>query len=128
MEQESIKSDIIKDIAKDFAKFKNRVMALLVYGSYATKEETPRSDIDICIVAGNKEKAKQLYRETLAIQGKKPEYDIHIFELLPLYLKYEVIKSSKVVLAKNLPELYYYFYFFRKLWQDQAINRIEIRG
>lgn len=117
----------IKEIARDFVKFKNKALGILIYGSYVAREETSRSDIDVCIVAGNREKAKELYRETLAIQGKKPIYDIHIFELMPLYIKIRVIEEGRVVLAKNLPELYYYFYFFRKLWQDQAINRIEMK-
>lgn len=118
-------NQIINKLKKDFNKFKDKVLAILLYGSYAVGKETLRSDIDICLVAGNSEKAKELYKETLSLQAKEPKYDIHIFELMPLYLKHEIINNSKIIFAKSAPELSYYFYFFRKLWQDQAINRIE---
>ena len=44
---------------------------------------------------------------------------------MPLYLKIEVINNHKIIFAKNVPELFYYFYFLRKLWKDQAIVRME---
>ncbi len=116
---------IESEIKKDFAKFKNKVLGILIYGSYAVKKFTSRSDLDICVVVGNRIKAKQMYKETLAIQAKKQKYDVHIFELMPLYLKMSVIDEGKVIFAKNLSELYYYFYFYRKIRQDQAINRVE---
>jgi len=46
-------------------------------------------------------------------------YDVRIFELLPLYLKAEVMEKGVVVYSHNLGDLYEYFYFFRKLWSDQ---------
>ena len=116
---------IINQLKKDFNKFKTKVLAILLYGSYINGKEISRSDIDICIVAGNLEKAKELYKETLSLQVKEPKYDIHIFELMPLYLKNEIINNNQIIFAKSPSELSYYFYFFRKLWQDQAINRIE---
>lgn len=33
--------------------------------------------------------------------------------------------KEKVIYAKSLPELYEYFYFYRKLWQGQAIMRTK---
>ena len=119
-----ISASIKQEIERDFAKFKNRVLGVLVYGSYATGERTPRSDIDICIVAGNAKKAREMYRDTLEIQGKKPKYDIHFFELMPLHMQISVMKNGKIILSKNPPELSYYFYFFRKIWEEQALNRV----
>lgn len=116
---------IIKQIKEDFSEFKDKALAILLYGSCLSGEQTLRSDIDICIVAGNIKKAKELYKKTLSIQAKQPKYDIHIFELMPLFLKNEIINNNKIIFAKSHPELSYYFYFFRKLWQDQAINRLE---
>jgi hypothetical protein len=34
-------------------------------------------------------------------------------------MKMEVIENHEVVFCRDLPELYEYFYFFRKLWKDQ---------
>ena len=103
----------IKRIAGDFSRLKDEILAILIYGSHINGNATIKSDIDICVVAGNKEEAKE------------PSYDIHIFELMPLYIQNEIINNSKIIFAKSLPELSYYFYFFRKLWQDQAINRMK---
>lgn len=118
-------SQLLEQIKRDFSEFKDKVLAILLYGSQINGKSTPRSDIDICIVTGNKERAKKFYQETLPIQSKNPKYDIHIFELLPLYLKNEIINNHKIIFAKSLGDLSFYFYFFRKIWQDQAIHRIE---
>jgi len=115
----------IEEIKKEFLKFKKEIFALILYGSYVQGTATPRSDIDICIVAKSKEKAKELYRKTLEISAKKPNYDIHFFELMPLHARMEVIETGKIIFAKNISELNYYFYFYRKLWQDQALHRIK---
>jgi len=120
-----MRSKLIEQIKTDFNKFKGRVLAILLYGSQINGKITPRSDIDICMVIGNKEKAKKIYQETLFLQAKNPKYDIHIFELLPLYLKNEIITHHKVIFVRNPAELSYYFYLYRKLWQDQAIHRID---
>ncbi len=120
-----MQSKLVEQIKKDFRKFNNKVLAILVYGSYTSGKSTQRSDIDICVVAGNTKTAKEMYRETLSIQAKNPKYDIHIFELLPLYLKHEIITNYKIIFAQNPSELSYYFYLYRKLWKDQAINRLK---
>ncbi len=40
-------------------------------------------------------------------------------EELPLYMKLQVIGAHKVVFCRDLPGLYEYFYFYRKIWEDQ---------
>ncbi len=119
----------LKLLFQNLEKLKSKVVGILLYGSYAKNESTIRSDIDVCVVAGthSKKKLKSLYRDILQISGINEKYDIRIFELIPLYLKHEIITQGRVIWAKNLPELYYYFYFYRKLWQDQAVNRIELK-
>lgn len=45
---------------------------------------------------------------------------------MPLYLKIEVIKNHEIVYAKNIADLYEYFYMYRKIWKDQEYrNRIS---
>lgn len=117
-------NNLISQIKEDFSKFKDKALAILLYGSYANGEFTQRSDVDICIVAGDKEKAKKLYQETLSLQARNPKYDIHIFELLPLYLKNEIINHHKIIFTQSPVELSYYFFIYRKLWKDQAIDRL----
>lgn len=103
------------------------IHSILLFGSHAKNLQTKRSDMDICIVAPKcktvKCQATLLRRIWRKINAEK--YDVRIFEELPLYIKMDVIKNHRVVSTKNLPELYYYLYLFRKLWQDQSVNWIE---
>ncbi|MFQ6119799.1 MAG: nucleotidyltransferase domain-containing protein [Methanosarcinales archaeon] len=100
-----------------------RILAVLLFGSGANNQLTPRSDRDICIVAPNirntsgmRQILKKIYKN-LDVIGKR--YDVWLFEELALYMKIQVIENHKVVFCKDLPELYEYFYFYRKIWNDQ---------
>jgi len=103
----------IDKIKREFEFLFDKVLGILIYGSAAKEEENKRSDIDICIVAPDEDSYK-IFKETLHLN-----YDIKIFELMPLYLKIKVIENHKVLYTKDICELYEYFYFFRKLWKDQ---------
>ncbi|MBS3056291.1 MAG: nucleotidyltransferase domain-containing protein [Candidatus Aenigmarchaeota archaeon] len=109
-------------IKKDFQFLEKDVLGVLIYGSYAKKETTPRSDIDICIVIGSLSSPGEM-RKLLSIVWRnvninKKNYDVKIFEELPLHIKIEVIEDGKVIIGKK-PEIYEYFYKFRKMWNDQ---------
>ena len=110
--------EIITRIKKDFKSILPDVYGVLLYGSWATREENERSDIDICLVAPESKNLIFLQRKALALI-QDDRYDVRIFELLPLYLKVEVMEKGVVVYSRNLCELYEYFYFFRKLWAEQ---------
>ena len=84
-----------------------------MYGSMIKKTSSKRSDIDICIVAPN-EKPLTLFKVTLPL-----EYDIKIFETLPLFLQIQIIHQHKIIYTKDKYELYEYFYSYRKKWNDQ---------
>ncbi len=60
----------------------------------------------------------KLWRKALA-GIHEPLYDLRVFELMPLYLKIEVIEKGVVVFARDVYELYEYFYTFRRIWGDQ---------
>lgn len=126
------KRDIIKQIQKDFGFVKPKIKSgeihsVLLYGSYASNEQTARSDIDICIVAPKlktpRQQASLLRLIWRHINVNK--YDTRVFESFPLYMKMSVIDNNKIIFSRNIPELSYYFYFFRKLWSDQSVNWIE---
>jgi predicted nucleotidyltransferase len=38
-------------------------------------------------------------------------------------MKKEVISNHKIIFARDVSELYEYFYFFRKLWNEQEIRQ-----
>ena len=104
---------LVNKIKKDFEPFKDRILGILLYGSTIKGTRTKRSDIDICIVAPD-EKPLKLFRETLPLK-----YDVKIFETMPLFLQIQIIQHHKVIYTKDIYELYEYFYWFRKQWDDQ---------
>jgi hypothetical protein len=114
-------------VARDFEFLKDRVLAVLIFGSKAIEGEEGR-DTDICIVAPEGFDIKEVFRQ-VDVAGKK--YDVWLFEELPLYMKMEVIERHEVVFCRNILELYEYFYQFRKLWKDQKrrneVTREDLR-
>jgi predicted nucleotidyltransferase len=110
--------DLMEKIKRDFAFLIERrdILAILLYGSQASGDSTPRSDVDICIVAPEADRGS-LFRTIL--RNFREPYDVKIFESLPLYLKIQVIKNHIIVYTKNILDLYEYFYTYRKLWKDQ---------
>ncbi len=115
----------ISEIEKDFALFKDKAFAILLFGSFARGEQTKKSDIDVCIVAKEIKKVKEIWDRILE-SGLTAKYDIKIFELLPLKLKIEVIKDGKILWCKNENELSYYFWKFRKIWKDEILQKRKL--
>lgn len=119
-----------KTIKDDFSFLKDDVLGILLYGSRLKREDTRRSDIDICIVAGEKDRVKILQKVWHHVDVSGKNYDVKIFEELPLYLKAEVIENHQIIYARDKGELFEYFYKFRKLWKDQryrnALKKEEI--
>lgn len=114
MDQEQVKINL----RRDFKFLDDQVMGVLIYGSWAKGDFYEKSDIDVCIVAPNARDKMELYRKILSgIHDDR--YDLRIFELLPLYLKMAVIDQGVVVYARDVGELYEYFYPFRRMWEDQ---------
>lgn len=128
--QDAVKS-VVKDIERDFGFLRDKkgIEAVLLYGSWAKNEQNVRSDIDVCIVAPDLKTPKQ-FAKLLGVIWRKinaNKYDVRIFEELPLYIKMDIIKNHRIIFSKNTPELYYYFYHYRKLWNDQSLNWLEAR-
>lgn len=114
-----VREELLREIEENFEFLKDKILGILLFGSYA-REEDRRSDIDVCIVVGKRD-VKEIWEELLASEVTA-KYDVNIFELLPLRLKGEVIENSKVVWCKDLGELSYYLFKFRKIWEDQKLS------
>ncbi len=105
----------IEEIKLDFEFIKHKALAILLFGSMAKGKEA--RDLDICIVKPNEKNIlNKIFRK---INVNEKNYDIYIFEELPLYMKMEVIKNHLIIFSKSKQDLYEYFYFYRKLWKDQ---------
>jgi predicted nucleotidyltransferase len=72
----------------------DKLRFVYLYGSSATDKKMLRSDIDIALyydIANTRE----LYDLQFLISGSFPDnYDIHLFQLLPLYVKIEIFKGE----------------------------------
>ncbi|MGC1121544.1 MAG: nucleotidyltransferase domain-containing protein [Candidatus Methanofastidiosia archaeon] len=67
-----------------------------LYGSSAHGDTTGRSDIDVVLYYDILDK-KELHKLLFTISGSLPDkYDIHMFQLLPLYVKIEVFKGELI--------------------------------
>ena len=102
------------------------VLGVLLYGSVVEGETTERSDIDVCVVAPAADDKVAFSRWILA-NVRDERYDVRVFELMPLYLQMEVVEYGEVVHARDIYELYEYFYAFRKLWDDQKRRQMLTR-
>jgi len=109
----------LDEIKNDLDELKN--FDVVVYGSYV-KEKSIR-DIDIAVITKTKNKDENLKIWENFI-GRFPQiYDIKIFELMPLTIKISIINNYEVIFGNPL-DISEYFYFYRKLWNDQKY-RIE---
>ena len=98
----------IESVKKDFyfLSFREDILAILLYGSVAKGEDTPQSDIDICLVSPLCKDKKSLLNEIfrkLDVFSKK--YDVRFFEEMPLYIQINIIKSNKIIYSKDVYEL-----------------------
>ena len=116
-----VKEELLKQIKDDFVNVldKEKVLGILLFGSYANETQTNRSDVDICMVAPEEDSFDlySLFLEKINVVSK--HYDIKFFTELPLYLMIQVIENGILVHSPNELDLYEYFYRFRKLWADQ---------
>ena len=111
---------LLKQIEKDFSIFKSRVLGILLFGSVVKGDTTKRSDIDICLVVGNRN-VKEVF-DILLESNLTSKYDVKIFETLPLKLKGEILENNIEIWAKDEFELSYYLHKYRKIWEDQKLS------
>ena len=112
------KEEVKRRVKKDFEPLLDDVLGILLYGSLAAGVDSERSDIDISIVAPAIDDKIGFSRRILS-NVRDARYDVRVFELMPLYLKAEVVEKGEIVYTKNIFKLYEYFYYFRKIWEDQ---------
>lgn len=83
-----------------------QILAVMLFGSHARREQLDISDMDICLVLapGNYE-AVQLSRKKLEyLTGS--DLDFHVYQQLPLYIRVRVLKEGKVVYCRDEDQLY----------------------
>ncbi len=94
----------------------------ILFGSALSQNFIPeRSDIDIAIITQKKDKIANISIWDSILGYIPPNYDIKIFELLPLYIQIDIIKNYLVIFGDSL-EISEYFYYYRKIWKDMTIR------
>jgi len=84
------------------------VLAVLIFGSAARQEQSPLSDVDICLVMMPR---ANLF-EPAALNNKRLEYlkdfplDVQIFQQLPLYVRRRVLREGEILFTRDESLLY----------------------
>ncbi|MFW6282524.1 MAG: nucleotidyltransferase family protein [Minisyncoccales bacterium] len=95
-----ILKDALKKIKKD-----DRILAVALFGSYARDEEY--RDIDLALILNKKMTKKEMSKIKVEYLSKiNPKIDLHIFQQLPIYIRFRVLKEGKILLSKEDSKLY----------------------
>jgi uncharacterized protein len=95
-----LSNDFERTVKKD-----DKVIAVLVFGSYARGEH--HRDIDICIVLDKKHAQSEMSRIKLKFSSILPtKFDVKIFQQLPIYIRKRILKEGKILSCKNESLLY----------------------
>ncbi len=105
---------------RDFSQFKDKVLAILLFGSRVEGDQHGRSDIDVCLVAPDSDQ-DELFTEILKSRLTE-KYDVKIFELLPLKLKGTILENHRVIWTRDEFDLSYYLHKWMGVWDDQRLS------
>lgn len=106
----------IEKIQQDLSKLDGNYEVLL-FGSAIEGGFRPESDIDIAVLSRNRNISQNTKLQLELIQKFGMQYDIHVFELLPLIVQVSIVQNYKVIFGDSL-EISEYLYQTRKEWED----------
>lgn len=102
----------------------DNVQFIILYGSVSENKDQEGSDIDLCVYYnGNQDEASRFRLETLS-ELLNDDYDLQIFNHLPLYIRKDVLKGELIYSKENyfLHEVAYQtikeFEDFKKYYYD----------
>ena len=83
------------------------VLAVILFGSVARGEQTARSDIDVCLVlTPERIRDKSVASRTRLEYLSHLDLDVQIFQALPLYIRYRVLREGQVLFVRDEDLLY----------------------
>ena len=89
---------------------------VIVFGSWLSNYYMPdRSDIDVAILSKNQNREYNLQFWADIIGNTPTNFDLRVFELLPLTLQMNIITNYQVIYGDAL-EISEYLYYYRKIW------------
>jgi len=93
-----------------------RVKFIILFGSRARGDYRPDSDFDLCVYYDGGE--REAFKFRALVLGHLPDnYDVQIFQLLPVYVKKECLKG-KVLFCRDETLLYDLAYETIKEWEE----------
>ena len=94
-----------------------RIAFIALYGSVTKNRDTPLSDIDLAVFyEGNKEERFKFRMSVLGRTGD--EFDVQIFQDLPLYIQKEVISYGKLLYYKEYNVVFDIYINVIKIFDD----------
>ena len=75
----------------------SKVMAIILFGSYAREKIKPLSDIDMAVIVKNPDKVIEAEISSFSSNI----FDVVIFSRLPLYIQFEVLKYGKPLFVRD---------------------------
>lgn len=112
---EKVKKQLLETL-KNIDHF-DKLKFIYLYGSKATGHVSKMSDVDVCLYYDIKDK-KKLFDMLIKIMGSVPDnFDIKMFQLLPLFVKKEVFKG-KMIFCRDKPLAYDLAYDTFREWED----------
>lgn len=92
----------------DKVKADETVLSVLLFGSHVRAEETPKSDIDLCLFLppGRETRTDQTAVRMAYLEESGGRVRIHLFQQLPLYVRRRVLKEGVVLFCKDWDALY----------------------
>ena len=122
LQRNTLNKELLSKIKKDLEPLSK--FEVVIYGSLVKGESTLRSDIDVAVITREKDEEKNMKTYWDIIGLNHEPYDIKIFELLPLYIKAQVLRDY-IVLFGDVLEISEYFYSWWKIWRDMEKRYLE---
>ena len=95
-ENKRLMQKVLKTISND--KYKDKIIAILLFGSFADNTYTKRSDIDICVLFNNEISRNESTEFRIRILGEfSLKIDLQIFNFLPQKIKKNISINHKVL-------------------------------
>ena len=78
------------------------IIAILLFGSHADRTNTPRSDIDICVVFKKDLSLKEATKFRIRNSGcMSDKIDLQVFNVLPSKIKKEIAINHRILYRNN---------------------------
>jgi uncharacterized protein len=82
------------------------VLAVLLFGSRARGEDSPSSDVDVCLVLRGDVRSDRDRAEKRVEYLAEADLDVAVFQSLPLHIRSRILKEAVVLYARDQDALY----------------------